>query len=165
MANRITIVQRRWLLSLHLFFVAVWLGATVALLWLTIAAVTAPGLDRRTVSDLLFYLLDRPVRVSAVGTTATGVLLALLTHWGVFRHWWLIAKEVAAVLALGLSLAGVRMATAGAFAGDVSDTGPLLAGIGAQIAALAFATVISVFKPWRQRGRAARREEAATPAR
>lgn len=170
MAQRLTSAQRRWLLALHLFFVAVWLGTTVALLWLTIAAAAMPGFDRGTVAGLLFSLLDRPVRVSAVGTTATGLLLSLLTHWGVFKHWWLIAKEAVAVLALGFSLAGVRVATAGAFAGDVPDVAPLLAGIGAQIVALALAPVVSVFKPWGRRGGAgrggaARREGAAAGVR
>lgn len=152
MAYTLSITLRRWLLSLHVLFVAVWLGTVMSLLWLSIATLTAPGgTNPGEGLRFLLFLLDRPVRVSALGTAVTGGLLSVLTHWGLVRHWWLIAKQIVTVCSLGLSLVGLSLTVERAFAGNSVDAPTLLVGIATQIVALATVVVISVFKPWGKR--------------
>jgi hypothetical protein len=80
----------------------------------------------------------------------TGVALGLGTPWGVFRHPWVIAKLVLIVTVIVVGATVLRPVLADDTAtGDV----PLIVGAAYDVAALATATALAVFKP----GKAVRR--------
>jgi hypothetical protein len=78
----------------------------------------------------------------------TGIALGLGTSWGVFRHWWVVAK-----LALIVTVIGVGAIVLRPVLGDDADTGsgPLIAGAAYDVVALTVATTLAVFKPGRAR--------------
>lgn len=84
----------------------------------------------------------------------TGVALGLGTSWGVLRYPWVIAKLVLIVTVILVGATILRPVLADS--GNPSST-PLIAGAAYDVAALASATTLAVFKP----GRARRRKEPA----
>lgn len=78
----------------------------------------------------------------------TGVALGLGTPWGIFRHWWVIAKLALIVTVIAVGAIVLRPVLT-----DDPDTGsgPLIVGAAWDVAALAVATTLGVFKPGRAR--------------
>ncbi|MEV0235190.1 hypothetical protein [Nonomuraea sp. NPDC050786] len=86
---------------------------------------------------------------------ATGVILGLTSHWGLFRHYWVTAKLVllVAVICVGMFLfdpEGMAALTEGGAAAPASRQWGQIAALGAQVAMLMTATALSVFKPRRK---------------
>ncbi len=78
----------------------------------------------------------------------TGVALGLGTTWGIFRHWWVIAKLALIVTVIAVGAIVLRPVLT-----DDPDvgSGPLIAGATWDVAALTTATALGVFKPGRAR--------------
>jgi hypothetical protein len=96
--RKISITQKRWLLSAHLLFMAVWLGSVVCSLALNVVALKAT--DPQLLNNIytLTETLDNfVVRTGAAGSLLTGLLLAWLTQWGLLRFYWIIAKEITTI--------------------------------------------------------------------
>lgn len=161
----INMIQKKWLLSLHILFAAIMLGTSVTFLILSITAVSTK--DSGLVLSCykaMHVLSETSVRASVIGTIVTGILLSLWTHWGLVKYYWIIAKEVLTLVAVilgpigmyiwtlqGISLltdVGVEGANQGAY---VVNTISLFIGIGLQIISLIAMYLLSVFKPWGKR--------------
>jgi hypothetical protein len=89
---------RKLALATHLTFSVGWIGSVVAYLALGVVAVASE--DTPTVRGA--YLMMEPVGwyvivPLAVGSLLTGLVMALGTRWGLFRHYWV-------VLSFGLTL-------------------------------------------------------------
>lgn len=167
MAKKLTVRQKKALLSAHILFSVALLGSAFCSLALSIAAaVTDDGAVLRAAYLGMGMLQERVVRVGALGTAVSGVLLSVLTHWGLTRFYWIIVKEVGTVLSIGLGIVAMGTWTRQAIAlttahGLEAVSNPayivnqrmLLAGIAVQIVSLSALVVISVFKPWGQRSR------------
>ncbi len=108
------------------------------------------------------------------GTLVSGIVLSLGTHWGLVRHYWVVAKlaiNLATVLGGNLAIAalmrdagqrvlGARMETLDAAAvGSIQYS--LLANAIVVTTLLVFATVLSYYKPW---GKLRRARPAPTAA-
>ncbi|SEO32112.1 hypothetical protein [Paenibacillus sp. OV219] len=106
--NKISLMQRRILLLLHILFASIMLGVQVVFI---ILALTASVTDSGSVLQACYYIMKllatSSVRVSTIGTTITGILLSVWTSWGLFRYYWIIAKEVLTLLAIGIGLYGL----------------------------------------------------------
>lgn len=82
---------RKAMLTLHLTASVGWIGAVVAYLALGVAAVTAR--DAQTVRaawmamDVIGWWAIVPLALAAL---LTGVIMALGTPWGLFRHYWVL---------------------------------------------------------------------------
>jgi len=82
---------RKFALSAHLTFSIGWIGAVVAYLALGVAAVTTE--DARTVRaawtamELTGWYVIVPL---ALASLLTGLVMALGTKWGLFRHYWVL---------------------------------------------------------------------------
>jgi len=155
---------RKLVLTAHIGVSGAWLGVVAVLAALAVAAGGRDGLAAMRADlaamDFLVTALMPPL---AVGTLVTGVILSLGTKWGVLRYRWVVVKLV---LALAVIVVGVAvtdgtvdhaMATASA-ASTADEARAAVASLTrtgvAKTAALAAATVLSVFKPW---GRTRRR--------
>src|SRR3954469_7202290 len=89
---------RKLVLTVHLTVSVGWIGAVVAYLALGVAAVTSP--DPQTVRaawiamELTGWYVIVPLALAAL---LTGIVMALGTPWGLFRHYWVL-------ISLGLTI-------------------------------------------------------------
>lgn len=92
--------------------------------------------------------------------TLTGLLLSIWSKWGLFRYYWIIAKEGLTLLAIGMNLWGMYAWTFEALMLNHTSGSreemfvvhtELWTGIVVQVISLVIMYVISVFKPWGKR--------------
>ena len=82
---------RKFALTVHLTCSVGWIGAVVAYLALGVAAVTSP--DTQTVRaawtgmEVTGWWVIVPLAIAAL---LTGFVMSLGTHWGLFRHYWVL---------------------------------------------------------------------------
>jgi hypothetical protein len=159
---------RRFALTIHIAASVGWLGAVGCFLALALAGLNSR--DAQTVravyiaSDLTTWSVIVPLGLASL---VTGVVQALGTPWGLFRHYWVAAKLLLTALATGLLLLHTRpirsMADAAARtelrADDLRGVRvQLAADAGAALLVLLGVTALSVYKPqgltrygWRKR--------------
>jgi len=124
---------RRPLRSLHVLGAASNLGATLLTLVLLVSDVD------HTVPRLAVYAVGLPLVLVAL---VTGVVSALASPWGLFRHGWVVKKLVLTLANTVVLLAVVGPGTA---VGAVPWLAPL--GLAVQLALFVLTTVLSVYKP------------------
>src|SRR5215472_5748493 len=101
MRNKITITQKRWLLSAHIFCTVAWLGAGLCSLVFNITALITNDPRLLTATYILTDILDKAIlRGGAIGALITGILLSVLTQWGLLRFYWIIVKEIVSILCI-----------------------------------------------------------------
>jgi hypothetical protein len=145
---------RKFALTVHLTSSVGWLGAVVAYLALGVSAVISQ--DAQTVRaawiamELTGWFVIVPL---ALATVLIGLVNALGTPWGLFRHYWVLAKLLLTVFATIILL--LHMPTVSYFAGVAAETdsanlgglkGELLHG-GGGLLMLLVTTTLSVYKP------------------
>jgi hypothetical protein len=90
---------RKFALTVHLTSSVGWIGAVLAYLALGVAAVTSS--DTQTVwaawaaMDLTGWWVIVPLAIAAL---LTGLVMSLGTHWGLFRHYWVLISLALTVL-------------------------------------------------------------------
>jgi hypothetical protein len=164
---------RKLLLTVHVVTSVGWLGGAYATLVLIVTGLATGDSELRRAAYLVLRLFDSMLWLP-VGALAmvSGVACALLTHWGLVRHYWVALKLVLTIPAFVLPLvfrsdliqeAVARTAQPGADAGRAGSE-MLIPGIVALVI-LTVATVLSTYKPWGKtphgRRAAARRASAA----
>jgi hypothetical protein len=163
--KKIGITPKKWLLTLHSLFAAIMFGVTITFLILSIAAtVTTDEGVLKALYMSMHLLAQTSDRASTIGTVVTGVLLSLLTHWGFFKYYWIIVKELLTILSIGLGLVGIyfwslKAVTITTVQGMESLQNPeflvnrtyLFIGISLQIISLIAMYILSIFKPWGKR--------------
>jgi hypothetical protein len=96
---------RKAVLSAHLTFSIGWVGAVVVYLALGIAATRSPDAQTMRTAwiamDLAGWYAIVPL---AMASLLTGIVIALGTKWGLFRHYWVIFSLVLTVFATGVLL-------------------------------------------------------------
>lgn len=97
---------RKFGLTAHLTVSVGWVGAVVAYLALVVAAWTSQELQTVRAAWFGMDLIARYVLVpSAFASLATGLVMALGTRWGLFRHYWVLFSLLLTAFA-ALVLAG-----------------------------------------------------------
>lgn len=159
--NKLSLTQRRVWLLLHILFSSIMLGVQVVFI---ILALTASVTDSGTVLQACYYIMHllskTSVRASTIGAAVTGIALSVQTSWGLFRYYWIIAKEVLTLLAIGIGLYGLyewtlhglnRINEGGLSAWNASGFTvnhiSLWIGIMIQTAALIVMFILSIWKP------------------
>jgi hypothetical protein len=171
---------RKFALTVHLTFSVGWIGAVVAYLALGISAVTSQDAQTVRAAYLAMEVTGWYVIVPlALAALLTGLVMALGTKWGLFRHYWTLITLVLTILATGVLL--LHMPTVSFLAdvaqeADGSDLGGLggdLLHPGVGLLVLLVIQVLNVYKPrgltpygWRkqheERARLAQRALAAS---
>lgn len=149
---------RKSALTVHVTASVGWVGAVAGFLALAIAGLTSR--DAQTVRaaylamELTAWFVIVPL---AFASLITGLIQSLGTTWGLFRHYWVVAKLGLTVLATIILL--VKMEPISYLAG-AAGSGTLvhgaLRGVRVQLVVhavggmlvLFVATILSVFKPW-----------------
>lgn len=149
---------RKGLLVVHLCMSVGWLGGLVA--FLAVAIVAAVGTDAEVaracavVMEVLGWTVLVPLSAAAL---LTGIVQALVTPWGLFGHYWVLAKLAINVVATAVLL--MYMQTLGHVAdrsGPAAEEGTIHQGLqawspvlhaSAALVLLVLAVVLSVYKP------------------
>ena len=162
---------RKLALSVHLTCSVGWIGTVVAYVALGVAATTSG--DGGTVRaawiamELIGWYVILPL---AVASLVTGLVMALGTRWGLFRHYWVLFSLVLTTVAVVVLVLHLPAVSAMAEVARDAD-GATLDGLGGDLlhsgvglAVLLVVQVLNVYKPRgvtgygrrRQAGRAAR---------
>lgn len=150
--------HRKSVLIAHITLSVGWLGALAAFLALNLAGLTSQDADVLRSVYLAMNLIGRFVIVPlSLAALATGLVQALGTEWGLFRHYWVLVKLGLTFLATAVLLAkmplmdhAARLATETAW----PHAGLRAAGLQLMVHAvggllvLLVITALSVFKPW-----------------
>jgi hypothetical protein len=164
---KLTTPIRKLMLTFHVLTSVGWFGAVAGFLALAIVGLT--GQDHQVVSatylaiEVMTSLIIVPL---CLATLLTGIIQSIGTKWGLFCHYWVIAKLLITVLATLLLLIHMRPIT---IMSDIArDTIlsatdfrqlriQLVVDAGAALVALLITTVLSIYKPrgvtpygWRQ---------------
>jgi hypothetical protein len=150
--------MRRFVLTLHVSASVGWLGAVAVVFALAIAGVASQDPPTVRAAYLAMDVTGWFVLVPfALASLVTGLLQSLGTKWGLFRHYWVVAKLVINVFATVVllmytqtlsSLADVAARTP--FSSDdlsgLRSPSPVLHA-GVALLLLLAATVLAVYKP------------------
>lgn len=152
-----TLGVRRLALTAHVTSSVGWLGAVGGFLALAIAGLVGRDAQMVRAAYLAMELTAWTVIVPlSLASLPTGLVMSLGTEWGLFRHYWVLAKLLITILATILLL--VHLQPIGHLAGVVAETTlargelaglrlQLVADAGAAVVALLVATALSVYKP------------------
>jgi len=145
---------RKFALTVHLTCSVGWIGAVMAYLALVIAAMTSQ--DSRTLQavwtamEVIGWYVIVPLALAAL---LTGLVMALSTPWGLFRHYWVLISLVLTILATVVLL--VHMQTVSDIAGSAAATpGATVGGLpgefvhaGVGMLVLLVVQVLNMYKP------------------
>jgi hypothetical protein len=146
---------RKFALTAHITSAVGWLGAVVAFLALGVVGLTSE--DARTVRGV--YLAMEPTAwfvlvPLALASLLTGLVQALGTAWGLFRHYWVLFKLLITLFATIVLL--TYMETFSVMADTAADPNAELAAVRSAspalhaalaLLALLVAAVLAVYKP------------------
>jgi hypothetical protein len=148
---------RKLSLTVHVVASVGWLGAVALFLALAIAGVVTANAElARAVYIAMRLAAWYVILPLGIASLVTGLIQSLGTRWGLFRHYWVLAKLLINVLAtviLLLYMQSVGRLADAALEGDVGghELQPLrvqaVVHATAALVVLLIATVLSVFKP------------------
>jgi hypothetical protein len=163
---------RKFALTTHVTSSVGWLGAVAAFLALAIGGVTSQDAQMVRAAYLAMEFTTWVVIVPlSLATLLSGVIQSLGTSWGLFRHYWIVAKLALTVLATVILLVHTQpigfvasvAAQASLSSADLRQLRiQLVADAGAALVALLVATTLSVYKPWGMTSYARRTDAVAT---
>jgi hypothetical protein len=145
---------RKFALTVHLTVSVGWIGAVVAYLALGVAAVTSPNARPVRAAWIAMELTGWYVIVPlALAALLTGLVMALGTKWGLFRHYWVLFSLVLTILATVVLV--VHMPDVSRLAGIAAEAdGARLGGLGGDLfhaggglLVLLVIQVLNVYKP------------------
>ena len=157
---------RKLALTVHVTSSVGWIGAVACFLALAVTGLTSadPQLVRGVylATEVITWCIIVPL---SLATLLTGLIQSLGTSWGLFRHYWVIAKLVLTVIATALLLLHTgpidRVASAastGTLDGAHHLRVQLVGDAIAAIVVLLGATALSIYKPWGPTAYGRRRE-------
>jgi hypothetical protein len=148
---------RKIALTTHVVCSVGWIGAVATFLVLAIAGLTSADVQLVRAAYLGMNLIGWTVIFPlSLASLLSGIIQALGTVWGLFRHYWVLIKLLITALASGLLLVHLQPVTRMAQMASESLLGPgdmtemrlqLVADAGAAVFALVVAAVLSVYKP------------------
>lgn len=149
---------RKFAITTHIILSVGWLGAVVAYLGLAIAGLTSHSAQMVRAAYLSMEFIGWYVIVPfSLATLLAGLVEALGTPWGLFRHWWVLVKFL---LTTGGTIVLIRhMQAVTKMSGVASETPlsntdfralriQLVVHAGGGLLVLLATTVLSVYKPW-----------------
>ncbi|MBG0831711.1 hypothetical protein HS041_28700 [Planomonospora sp. ID67723] len=148
---------RKLALTVHVTSSAGWLGAVVCFLALAVTGLSGQDAPRgRGLYPAMEVITWAAIVPLAFATLLSGVVSSLGTPWGLFRHYWVLAKLALTVFAIGVLV--MQLGVIGAVADAAAMTGPsgadlrelrisLVLHSGGGLLVLLSAMVLAVYKP------------------
>lgn len=146
--------MRKFALSVHLTFSVGWIGAVLAYLALGVGAISSEDVQSVraawTAMELTGWYVIVPL---ALASWLTGLVMALGTKWGLFRHYWVLVSFVLTTFAVVILL--LHMPTVSAMAdlaqeaegADLAALGGDLSHPGIGLVVLLVVQVLNLYKP------------------
>jgi hypothetical protein len=145
------------MLTTHITFSVGWIGTIAAFLALSILGLV--GNDQLVRSCYVaMEVIAWFVIVPFCGASfISGLVQALGTHWGLFKHWWVFVKLMLTLIATLILMLHMQPIS---YLGEVAAQNPIpledlrnlririIADAGAAILVLVAITTVSVYKPW-----------------
>lgn len=153
MSSRVSKVM----LTTHITFSVGWIGTVAAFLALSIVGLVGNDQVVRScyiAMEVVAWFIIVPF---CFASFLTGIAQSIGTHWGLFKHWWILVKlnlTVIATLILILHMQPISyladVATQKALASDelINLRVRIIADAAAAILVLVAITTVSVYKPW-----------------
>lgn len=152
---------RKFALTAHVTFSIGWFGTVAAFLAVAVVTLTSEDAQLIRAADLAMYVIGWYVILpAAFGSLLTGLVQSLGTQWGLFRHYWVVAKLLLTVFATIVLLFKMQLMSylAGVASGSIATqlssadlrqmrVELLVHAIGGMLVLLS-ATILSVYKPW-----------------
>ncbi|MGH2618953.1 MAG: hypothetical protein ACRDHG_00085 [Anaerolineales bacterium] len=147
---------RKLVLTAHVTFTVGWLGAVAGFLALAIAGLTSQDAKIVRAAYLSMELIARFVIVPlSLAPLLTGPVLSLGTPWGLFQHYWILAKLLITVLStliLQVHMQPITYLARAAAEATLSSADlrlqiQMVVAAGAGLLALLVATTLAVYKP------------------
>ena len=154
---RLTRTRRRALVTLHVALSVGWLGASMVMLTLAIAArVSQPAGPARSAYWAMHLLAEVLLIPLSLSVLLIGVLVAAISPGGLLRYRWVLVKLIATCAAVLLSLLALPAMTRIAYQDATQHALTATQGAGARliiassvsVALYLSLTATSVFKPW-----------------
>jgi len=155
---------RRLVLAVHLTLSIGWIGAVFAYLAMDVAAVSGDTQEMHAARIAMALIGQWVIVPLAVGSLLTGLITAVGTPWGLFRHYWVLISFLLTTVAVLVLVEHMPSVVAAAEAMRGSEASPLHARgadfehAGGGLAVLLVVTVLNVYKPrgmtpygWRRR--------------
>ena len=149
---------RKFVLTVHVTLSVGWLGAVVAYLALAIVGLTSRDAQVVRAAYLSLELIGWFAIVPfSLATVLAGLVESLATQWGLFRHWWVLAKFLLTTSGTIILLQHMQAVTrlsgiAAEMILSATDFRALRIQVvvhaGGGLLVLLAATVLSVYKPW-----------------
>lgn len=149
---------RKFVLTAHITASVGWLGAVTTFLVLALVGLTSKDDQIIRAAYITMELMTWYVIVPLAGASlVTGLIQSLGTPWGIFRHYWILAKFIITVIGAGLLLIhtrpiGILADAASRLTTSVGNyRGLQVQLVGDAVAAIVLllaATILSVYKPW-----------------
>lgn len=173
---QMTPTLRKLALTAHIIFSVGWLGAAATYLVVAVGALVSGDAARmREVYPFLERVGWSAIVPLCVAALVSGLVQSLGTRWGLFRHYWVVAKLALTLFASAVLLvhlpavsAAARNAAISVATAPVSPHGPgrqagpapIVIHAAGGVAVLTAIAALSVFKPWglTAHGRRARAE-------
>jgi uncharacterized membrane protein len=143
---------RKLVLIAHITTSVGWMGAVLAYIGLDVTASRTQDVDRALAAYVAMEVVATSVIVPlALVSVVIGVINALGTPWGLFRHYWVLVKLLLTLVATAVLLAEsqtIRALATAAQAGEDPRTlpGTLVHSIGGLLVLL-IVMILSVYKP------------------
>jgi hypothetical protein len=146
---------RRLTLAVHLSCSVGWLGAVVAYLVLDLTVATSSDdAQVRSAWMAMGLMISWAIVPLALASVLTGLVIALGTKWGLFRHWWVVISFVLTVLATVVLLSETRVvihsaaiAAASTTAAEQRSMPPTLPHSIGGLGVLLVVQVLNIYKP------------------
>lgn len=166
--------QRKALVTLHVALSVGWLGASMAMLTLAVAArASQPGGPAHNAYWAMHLLADVLLIPLSLSVLLIGVAVAATSPWGLLRHRWVLVKLTATGAAVTLSLLALpamtgvacQAAAQHALAAERDAGTRLVIATSVSVALYLSLTAISILKPWGPTARGRRHaSQRARPA-
>ncbi len=138
----------------HITFSVGWFGAVVPYLALAVAGLASHDVQIVRAACFSMELIGWYVIVPfSLAALSSGLLQSLGTQWGLFRHWWILAKFVLTIVAVVVLLRHMQDVSRVALMAKETmvssgDLRPELIHAGGGLLVLLAAMTLSVCKPW-----------------
>lgn len=155
MAGRVGKRTRQVLVFLHIVASLGWMGAGLANVVLAVTAGYTVDVAVRQVCYRMISTIDTFLVIpGAFAALVSGILLSVVTPWGLARYWWVLSKLALTVVVIVYSTVGLgvwvetSIAATSASAVESPVAGQLAYGTLPNVVAFLFMTWVSVAKPW-----------------
>ncbi len=159
--KQISLNQKKWLKSIHLVAVGVWITTGLVMFLIHFLADDFTSGEQLQLLNEIIYYIDMSILVpSAILCLLTGWIYSHFTKWGYFKHGWLIFKWIitVSIIVLGTVFSEPWIAKMVQISGELglealNDSDYKLYGLSHNILGVAMtgtliiAVFISVFKP------------------